>query len=103
MATSKQEQIYNEIVEYYDFADRLVDVIEHNSNNISAQQVEMIESIVGDIEKSADQITTQFIEFVKDGNSDQIVKNIKDALNNILFKIGRCRNQLYLLCNKKDE
>ena len=81
MATSKQEQLYNEIVEYYDFADKLISVIEHSTEEVKEEQLEIVEGIVENLEKYADQLTGQFIEFVKNGSSDDVVSSIRKSLN----------------------
>lgn len=100
MTTSRQEQIYNEIVKYYDFADKLINIIDDSKNEISPEQLEKIELIVEDLEKYTDQLTTNFIEFVKNGNSEEVKQAISNALNKIIFKIEQCRNDIYMLCEK---
>lgn len=100
MTTSKQEQIYNEIVKYYDFADKLLGIVDNTENKISPEQMEIVEGIVENLEKYTDQLTTNFIEFVKNGNSEEIKENIAGTLNEIIVKIEQCRNQLYMLYNK---
>ena len=102
MATSKQEKIYNEIVKYYDFTDKLIDVIEDGKDNVRSDQLEIVEGIVENLEKYTDQLTTQFIEFVKEGNSEENTQNIRDALNGIIFEVEKYKSRIYKLYNKQE-
>lgn len=102
MTTSKQEQIYNEIVQYYDFADKLINIAEESKNNLTPEQMEIVEATVENLEKYTDQLTANFIEFVKNGNSVEVKETIAHTLNEIIVKIEQCRNQIYALCNNEN-
>ena len=97
MATSKQEQIYNEIVEYYSYADRLIAAIEDSEHKLASQQFLIIEEVVVRLEECADKLTTQYIEFVKNGESEKVTEAIRVALNGIATKIEECRNKILIL------
>lgn len=97
MATSKQEQLYNEIVEYYGYADRLVRAVEDSSHKLANQQFAIIEEVVDRLEECADQLTTQYIEFIKNGESPKITETVRVALNTISAKIEECRNKILIL------
>lgn len=103
MATSKQEQLYNEIVEYYAYADRLIRAIEDSTHKLAAQQFAIVEDITNRLEDCADQLTTQYIEFVKNGESEQITESVRVALNNIMAKIEECRNKILMLYQEDSE
>ncbi len=102
MTTSKQEQIYNEIVQYYDFADKLINIAEDSKNHLTPEQLEIVELTVENLEKYTDQLTTNFIEFVKSGDSEEAKQSISHTLNEIIVKIEQCRNQIYALCAKTE-
>ena len=97
MATSKQEQIYNEIVEYYAYADRLIRAIEDSEHQLAAQQFSIVEDVTTKLEGFADLLTTQYIEFVKSGESESITDSVRDTLNSIAGKIEECRNKILML------
>ncbi len=97
MATSKQEQLYNEIVEYYNFADRLLNAVEDNSHELATQQFTIIEDVVNKLEECADTLTTQYIDFIKNGESEKNAEAIRAALNDIMTKIEECRNKTVTL------
>ena len=99
MATSKQEYLYNEIIEYYNFADQLIDAIEVTKDDINESQIKVLENIVEDLEKYADELSNQFVEFVKNGDSKEVVDNMRFALNGIIAKIEECRNKIYQIYN----
>ncbi len=97
MATSKQEQLYNEIVEYYSYADRLIGIVEDSSHNVASQQFAIIEDIVNKLEECADKLTTEYIEFVKNGESEDVAETVRLTLNEIMAKIEECRNKILML------
>ena len=93
MATAKQEQLYNEIVEYYSYADRLLSSIENEEHEAAATQFHIVEDIVSKLEVCADQLAVQYIEFVKKGESQQVINIVRLALNDISTKIEECRSK----------
>ncbi len=97
MATSKQEQLYNEIVEYYNYADRLLSAIEDNTHELASQQFSIVEDVVNKLEDCADVLTTQYIDFVKNGESEKNSEAIRRALNDIMTKIEECRAKTMML------
>ena len=97
MATSKQEQLYNEIVEYYNYADRLLSAVEDNEHELATQQFSIIEDVVNKLEECADTLTTQYIDFIKNGESEKNSEAIRCSLNDIMAKIEECRNKTLML------
>ena len=97
MATSKQEQIYNEIIEYYSYADSLIKAVEETNHKISAEQFLIVEDVTSKLEECADKLTTQYIEYVKNGEPDLVIEKIGTALNDISSKVEECRNKILML------
>lgn len=97
MATSKQEQLYNEIVEYYAYADRLISTIENSEHQLAEQQFEIIEEVAGRLEDCADQLTTEFINFVKNGESKKVSDSVRESINAIMTKIEECKVRIVAL------
>ena len=97
MATSKQEQLYNEIVEYYNYTDRLLRAVEDNSHESASQQFAIIEDVVNKLEECADVLTTQYIDFIKNGESEKNSSAIRGSLNDIMTKIEECRHKTLIL------
>lgn len=97
MATSKQEKIYNRVVEYYGMADRLIRLVENSSHRLSTQQFEIVENLVVSLEKHADDITTKYIEFVKNGEPEVVEDDIRESLNKIAATIEDTRNKILML------
>jgi len=101
MATSKQEQLYNEIVEYYGYADRLIRAVEDSSHDLAKQQMDIVEEVVTRLEECADQLTEQYIEFIKNGESKQVTESVREALNAVSGKVEECRNKILILFQNK--
>ncbi|MBM3589759.1 MAG: hypothetical protein FJX30_00065 [Alphaproteobacteria bacterium] len=100
MATSKQEQLYNEIIQYYDFAEKLVQITENSQDEIAEQQFEIIQEAIERFEKCADFLANQYIEYVKTGESSQLVDATRSSLRDISAKLEECRNKILILHNK---
>ena len=100
MATSKQEQLYNEIIEYYDFADKLIQIVENSKDELAEQQFEIIEEAITRFEKCADFLANQYIEYIKTGEASNILDATRSSLQEISAKIEECRNKILILHNK---
>ncbi|MES2961545.1 MAG: hypothetical protein V4694_04085 [Pseudomonadota bacterium] len=103
MATSKQEQLYNEIVEYYAYADRLIRAVEDSTHKLAEQQFAIVEEVATRLEDCADKLTTQYIDFVKTGQPDKVIEEVRKSLNGIASKIEECRNKILMLYQESDE
>ncbi|MBL6664831.1 MAG: hypothetical protein ISQ34_03205 [Rickettsiales bacterium] len=99
MATSKQEQLYNEIVEYYSFADRLIKTVEDGSHELSGEEFAIAEEITANLEEYADKLANCYIEYIKGGQSEKIIASVRDSLNNISSKIEECKVKISALHN----
>ena len=83
MATSKQEKIYNQIVQYYNFADKLLNLLEENKDDQEIEKyIEVVESIVEYLEDFTNDLSLKYIEFVKNGDENNLAQEIKDLLAN---------------------
>lgn len=97
MATSKQEQLYNEIVEYYSFADRLIKVVEDATHELSGAEFEIAQEVTSNLEEYADKLANCYIEYIKGGHSEKIIASVRDSLNNISSKIEECKLKITAL------
>lgn len=97
MATSKQEQLYNEIVEYYSFADELIKAVEDSSGEFAKEEFIIAEEVTKNLEEYADQLANHYIDYIKNGQSEKIISAVRDSLNNISVKIEECRGKIVLL------
>lgn len=102
MATSKQEQTYNEIVEYYSYSDRLMSVIEDSTHNLSERQFAIVVDITHSLEECADKLTTRYIDFVKSGDSKKEIDAVRSSLNEIVTKIEGCHNKILMLYQENE-
>lgn len=97
MATSKQEQLYNEIVKYYSFADELIKAVEDSSSEFAKEEFLIAEEITRDLEEYADQLANHYIDYIKNGQSEKIISAVRNSLNNISIKIEECRGKIVIL------
>jgi len=97
MSIVEQEKIYNDIIEYYNYAQKLLDAVCDDDHEFSKQQFEVIKNVVEKLEKIVDDLSLQYIETVKNGYSDKLLNNIRDSLNLISANIEDCRNRILML------
>jgi hypothetical protein len=103
MATSKQEQTYNEIIKYYDFTEKLIAIAENSQQELSNEQFDIIEEAIEKFEKCADYLSNQYIEYVKKGEKQELIEATRLSLNDISAKIEECRNKILILYNEKNK
>ncbi len=97
MATSRQEKTYNEIIEYYNFADQLIKEVEDSKHELAEKQFAIVEEVVEKLEACADKLTSDYIEYVKNGESEKMLQTVKLALNEIMTKIEECKKRIFQL------
>ncbi len=97
MSIIEQERIYNEIIDYYNHAQKLIDVVENDNGDLSAQQFEIIEHIVVNLEKSVETLSLNYIQIIKEGYSSELIQKIRNSLNEISARIEECRNKILML------
>lgn len=99
MSTINQEKIYNDIIEYYSFAQRLLKVIENDSHEFLDQHFEIINDVIVKLEKSVENLSINYIEIIKNGYSSELIQQIRQSLNEISGRIEECRNKILILYN----
>lgn len=97
MSITSQQEIYNDIIAYYNFAQKLIDAVSDSNHSLSTQQFEIIEGVVENLEKSVEKLSLNYIEMVKNGESSQVIQKIRDSLNEISAKTQECRNKILML------
>jgi hypothetical protein len=100
MVTKHQEELYNKIVEYYNYAERLIEIAENSSHEFADEQFMIIEKIVDNLENCAEKLATKYIEFIQKKSSKEATESIKLILNDIVSQIEQCRNQILILYQK---
>ena len=97
MSVLEKEKIYNEIIEYYQFAERLLNAVSEDSNINSSQQFEIIENLVENLEDSVEKLSLSYIEIIKNGYSSELIQQIRESLNQISVLIENCRSRILML------
>ncbi len=75
----------------------MVRAIEDSEHELSQEQFSIVEEVVVRLEDCADRLATQYIEFVKGGESRELIDLVRGALNDISAKIEECRNKTLML------
>lgn len=89
----KQEKIYNDIIEFYDFAESLLETADSNKIHDPINQLDFIEPFVEQIELAIDDLAEEYRYFIRTGEKPNIVvrHKIARAFKDIYEVLGKCR------------
>lgn len=100
MISSNKEDVYNQIIEYFDFSQKLVESIDKNFT-LTNHEFNEIDKIIINLENKFDQLTLLYIDIFKNGYTDTLFQQIRDTLNNIDLSIEHCKNTLIVINENK--
>jgi hypothetical protein len=101
MATHKQENIYNKIMKYYNFIDQLIDLSHDEENLKQNQEFQLVNSIIKILEECADDMAVEFINYIKEPQSEHIKTKSLVAIDNILTKVYDAKEKMIYIKNHK--
>ena len=92
---SEQESVYNEIIDFYDFTEELVDTIEDDIAKDPITQLEIIEPLAEQIENSTDILSEEYRLYVSTEKTPNFLtrRKIAKAMKSIYFVLGECLNK----------
>lgn len=85
MTPEKQEQVYNEIMKFYDFAEEIIDVVEKGKVANPEAHIPLVEEFVEKIEKYTEMLAETFIVLAQANHKPTPAQEIK--IDNALSKI----------------
>jgi hypothetical protein len=101
MATHKQENIYNKIMKYYNFIDQLID-LSHNEEELKKdKEFSVIKSTMDVLEECADEMAIEFINYIKEPQSEKIKTKALVTIDKILTKAYEAKEQMLHIKNNK--
>lgn len=89
----KYEKTYKDIIGFYDFAEELIDTVEHKAVKDPVHQLEFIEPIIEKIELATDSLAEEYRNFIKTGNKPGFLvrRKIARSLKDIYESLGNCK------------
>ena len=97
MSALEKEKIYNEILEYYQFAEILLNFVSEDSSINSGKQFEIIQILIENLEQVVEKLSINYIEIIKEGYSSELIQKIRDSLNQISAIIENCQTNILML------
>ncbi len=97
MSALEKEKIYNEILEYYQFAEILLNFVSDDSSINSGKQFEIVQILIENLEQVVEKLSINYIEIIKEGYSSELIKKIRDSLNQISAIIENCQTNILML------
>jgi|LauGreDrversion4_2_1035121.scaffolds.fasta_scaffold391028_1 hypothetical protein len=95
-----KETVYNQIIQYFDFSQKLVESIDENIT-LSNKEFDEIDKIIFSLENKFDNLTLLYIEIFKNGYNDKLFQQIRDTLNDIALGLEHCKNSLITINKNK--
>lgn len=80
-----QEEVYNEIMKFYNFAEDLLNAVD--GKDLNPDQLEIIENLIENIEKNTDSLTSEYIDLIKNGVSYMSADSINKIFDMIIAQI----------------
>ncbi len=93
MTPEKQEEVYNEIMKFYDFAEDIIDVVEKGKVANAEAHVPLVEEFVEKIEKYTEMLAETFIVLAQANHKPSQVQEIK--IESALTKIEEAVELFY--------
>jgi hypothetical protein len=89
----RYEKTYKEIISFYDFAEELIDTVEHKNVKDPVHQLEFIEPIIEKIELATDSLAEEYRHFIKTGKKPGFLvrRKIAKSLKEIYESLGTCK------------
>ena len=97
MDNQEQEKLYNKITEYYNFSERLIELVQNSLHELSEEQFLLIEETVNKLQDQVDKLSNNYIQFVKQGKSSKLIDNFRTNFHDISSQIEECRNRILML------
>ncbi len=88
---SNNEETYNKIISFYDFAEELIDTVEHPEVNDPVSQLEFVEPLVQRIEEATDILSAEYREYIRTGDRPNFMarRKVAKALQTIYAALGQ--------------
>jgi hypothetical protein len=83
----KSNEIYQKILEYYDYAEQLIDKMEEFQGTKDDSDLLLIEQMILELENCGDHLSELYIELVKSDNSADITNKINAELDIISARV----------------
>jgi hypothetical protein len=94
MATHKQEDIYNKIMKYYNFIDQLIDLSHEDPELKRDAEFKIVQSIIKTLEHCADDMSKEFINYIKQPRSEQIKTNTLVAIDKVIARVHEAKERM---------
>lgn len=88
-----QEETYNKIIDFYDFAEELIDTVDDKGVKDPVSQLEFIEPIVKQIEEAADTLAEEYRAYIRTGKKPNFLtrRKVAKSLKNIYAALDECK------------
>lgn len=89
----KQEDTYNKIIGFYDFAEELIDTVDDKKTKDPVAQLEFVEPVVMQIEGATDILAEEYREFIRTGKKPNFLarRKVAKSLKNVYAAVDECK------------
>lgn len=94
--TKQEEKVYSELVALYDYAEKLLSIVEENASDVDAD-LAVVEPLIAQLIDSADTFTDIYRQFVESRQhpSPEQKEQIERALERMCAAMAACKKQLH--------
>ncbi len=105
LSLKKQEELYDQVLEFYDLAEDLLDTVEQKGVEAQKKQAELVIPVVETVQESADQIAESYLSMVKNKGKSSLKdsKKVEAGLRKIFASVLEFVEKVQVLPEKEGE
>jgi hypothetical protein len=90
-----KKKTYDDLIAFYDYAEKLIDAVEMNQTKNPEEQVRILEPLIEQIEESTETLVEIYMRFVETGKQPPSYERqrAEKAIRRLFLMIERCRQQ----------
>lgn len=91
MATTEQEEIYNEIIKYYSLSEELISKLEIAQQQLNEDDLVVAENMLHCLEENTEKLANTYLEYIRSINAQEAIKPVRESISSISAEIEKCR------------
>lgn len=93
--TEQQDKVYHDVLALYDYAEKVLDVVEEHANDVDAD-LDLVEPLIEQLVESADMLAEAFRHYVETGKQPDPAQKqqVEKALERIYEAMEMCKNKI---------
>ena len=93
-----KKELYNQIDQYYDFAEQLSTEIGAQNDAVGInEKTKILSPMINDLRTTADRLIGDYVRCLKDKTNYALTETLRKTFDELILKIEKCKNKVYEL------